>query len=666
MTGALEPEGCTLLDELVEASRVLGANPRMVLHGGGNTSVKVPWRDVTGVVQPALLVKGSGHDLAEIDASAFAPLRLERLRELLPPTPLDHKDLASELRCALFHDDAPDPSVESLVHALLPHVAVVHSHADAILTLCNTPDGPALVREVCGADVLLVEYAMPGPALAAACLQAWQAAGAAQADVTGILVLNHGLFTVGNTPKEALERHMEVVQAAERRVAEVLATVADWSEGDVLADDADSAGNADSAFDPVALAALRKGVCEAAGSALVLRRRMDAQVRRFIADPAALEAARRGPLTPDHAVWTRQAPMVGDDLAAYRRDHDEYFTRHAGRPTAPLQAKDPGPRVVLHPTLGLLSAGRTAGEAGAVEDIYRQTMTAITAAEALGGYRPAGPEHVFDLEYWDAEQQKLARTSPQGGLKGKVAVVTGAASGIGRACAAELLASGASVIGWDISPDVVDTFDGPEWLGLEVDVTDADAQRAALRRGVAAMGGLDILVVSAGIFPTAAHLDTMDMSAWRRTMSINVDSVAELYGLAHPLLKEAVGGGRVVVVASKNVLAPGPGAAAYSASKAALTQLSRVAALEWAPDGIRVNMVHPDAVFDTALWTPELLTKRAAHYGMSVEDYKRRNLLRTEVTSADVGRLVRAMADETFACTTGAQVPIDGGNERVI
>jgi len=280
--------------------------------------------------------------------------------------------------------------------------------------------------------------------------------------------------------------------------------------------------------------------------------------------------------------------------------------------------------------------------------------------------RPAGDEHIFDLEHWDAQEDKLERVTTAGALTGEVAVVTGAASGIGRACAAELLASGASVVGWDVSPDVATTFDSPEWLGLQVDVTDGAAQRAALRAGVAAFGGLDILVVSAGIFPTAAHLDVMDMATWRRTMSVNVDSVAELYGLAHPLLREAVGGGRVVVVASKNVLAPGPGAAAYSASKSALTQLSRVAALEWAPDGIRVNMVHPDAVFDTALWTPELLAKRAAHYGLSVEDYKRRNLLRTEVTSAAVARLVLAMAGDTFACTTGAQVPIDGGNERVV
>lgn len=654
MVGALDTQAQELLDDLVEASRALGADPRLVLHGGGNTSVKVGWHDVTGLVRQALVIKGSGRDLATIDAAGFTPLRLDRLRELLPPTELDPADLANELQCARLDADAPDPSVEALVHALLPHPAVLHSHADAILTLSNTPDGAALIREVCGPEVLVVEYVMPGPALAAACLAAWNAAGEAQPDITGLVVLNHGLFTVGQTPHQALQRHLEIVAAAEQRIETSSSAAAEASDPQ------------DEDFDPILLAGLRKRLCSAAGSALVLRRCGDAEVRRFVADPASVQAAARGPLTPDHVTWTRSTPMIGDDLAAYAIGQADYVARYAAHSAVAITPNDPAPRVVLHPELGLVSVGRTAAEARAVEDIYRHTMTAITAAEALGGYRPAGPEHIFDLEYWAAQQRKQERSVRTGSLMGKVALVTGAASGIGRACAAELLASGASVVGWDVSPEVVGTFDDPGWLRLVVDVTDGAAQRIALRRGVAEFGGLDILVVSAGIFPTAARLDVMDMDMWRRTMRINVDSVAELYGLAHPLLKQAVGGGRVVVVASKNVPAPGPGAAAYSASKAALTQLSRVAALEWAPDGIRVNLVHPDAVFDTALWTADLLSKRAAHYGLTVEGYKRRNLLGTEVTSAAVARLVRSMADETFACTTGAQVPIDGGNERVI
>ena len=249
---------------------------------------------------------------------------------------------------------------------------------------------------------------------------------------------------------------------------------------------------------------------------------------------------------------------------------------------------------------------------------------------------------------------------------GRAALVTGAASGIGKACAHALLEAGASVVGWDLAGGVADAFDSPEWLGLQVDVTDDDAMQQALGTGVERFGGMDVLVVAAGIFPTSEPLGEMPMATWRRTMAVNLDAVAALYGYAYPLLRLAPTNGRVVVVASKNVRAPGPGAAAYSASKAALTQLSRVAALEWAPEGIRVNIVHPDAVFDTGLWTPELLAARAEKYGMSVAEYKRRNLMRTEVTSAAVGRLVLAMADDTFACTTGAQVPIDGGNERVI
>lgn len=653
MVGALEPSTHEILDELVDVSRELGANPRLVLHGGGNTSVKGMWRDVTGAAVPVLLMKGSGHDLATIGPEGFAPLRLERLRELLPPTPLHESAFVGELRRAVVSDDAPDPSVESLVHALLPHTAVVHSHSDALLTLSNTPDGERNIREVCGPDVLIVEYALSGSDLAAACLEAWNAA-ADQDAVVGLFVLNHGLFTVGDTPREALERHLEAVARAEARIGSVAGGAADDAPARLSLEDA------------VKVAALRKRIVALAGQALVVRRHLDGQTRAFLDDPALLEAARRGPLTPDHVIWTRHAPMVGDDLEAYAAEHAAYVAKHSSRRPAVIEPLDPAPRVVLHPELGLLSAGRNASEARAVEDIYRQTMTAIRGSEALGGYAPAGPEHMFDLEHWEPQHRKLVRSFDVADLRGKVAVVTGAASGIGRACAAELLASGASVAGWDLSPEVGETFDSAAWLGLQVDVTDRAAQEEALAATVAAFGGVDILVVSAGIFPTAQHLDVMDMDMWRRTMRINVDAVAELYGLAHPFLKEAVGHGRVVVVASKNVLAPGPGAAAYSSSKAALTQLSRVAALEWAPDGIRVNMVHPDAVFDTALWTPELLAKRAAHYGMSVEEYKRRNLLRTEVTSADVGRLVRAMADDTFVSTTGAQVPVDGGNERVV
>ncbi len=639
------------LDALVQASREIGSDPRLVLHGGGNSSLKTAMTDVTGAECAVLLVKGSGHDMATIDEDGFAPLRLDRLRELLPPTRMTDRQLRNELRCALLDAEAPDPSVETLVHALLPQAAVLHSHADVILALTNTADGAGLVRAVFGDRVVVVEYAMPGPDLAAACLHAW--AEQAHAGTEGLVVLHHGIFAVGDTPAQALDRHRSLIAAAESRLAS--APLRDLPTAPPAAP-----------VDPVDLAQLRSRISALVGAPVVLHRTDDETARRVLADPVLRESIDLGPLTPDHVIWTKRTPCVGTDVEAYALRYEEYFRAFEARRGEALTMLDPAPRVILDEQLGLLTVGRSAREAAIAEDLYRHTLATIVDAERLGGYVALEPEHVFDLEYWSLQQDKLHRAAPRGSLAGTVALVTGAASGIGRACAAELLACGASVVGWDLSAEVSLTFDSPDWLGLQVDVTNDDDVAAAVAAGVEAFGGLDVLVVAAGIFPGAQHLGEMPMSTWRKVMSVNVDSVAHLYGLAHPLLAAAPRGGRVVVIASKNVPAPGPGAAAYSSSKAAVTQLSRVAALEWAAEGIRVNLVHPDAVFDTGLWTPELLAARAEHYGMSVADYKRRNLLRAEVTSVDVAHMVRAMADDTFRCTTGAQVPIDGGNERVI
>lgn len=636
------------LAALVEASRALGADPSLVLAGGGNSSVKSTLTDITGRDVPVLYIKGSGHDLATITAAGFAPLRLEAVQRLLPPVVVPDDRLLNELRCALLDASAPDPSVETLLHALLPDPAVLHSHSDAVLTLGNSVDGAARVRDALGDACVVVDYAMPGPDLVAACHRAWQER---RGDEVGIVVLGHGLFTVGATPAEALARHLEVVAAAAAALG---------------AAPAPRPAAPPATATPAELAAFRGRLCRLAGQALVVRRDPSDAVRAFIADPDLLAASQAGPLTPDHATWTKPTPLVGRDLDGFADAYRTYVEANRHRRGADLYPLDPAPRVVLDPAFGLLSAGRTPAEASAVGEVYRHTMTAIERATALGGYRPASPAHVFDLEYWHFQQQKLARTARDGDLTGQVALVTGAASGIGRGCAAQLLEAGACVVGWDLSPAVAGTFDDPRYLGLQLDVTGPAAVAEALARQVDAFGGLDMLVVAAGIFPTSANLGELTAAAWRRTMAVNVDAVMELYGQAHPLLAAGFPYGRVALIASKNVAAPGPGAAAYSSSKAAVTQLTRVAALEWAGEGIRVNMVHPDAVFDTGLWTPELLAARAEHYGLSVEEYKRRNLLHTEITSAAVGRLVRELCTETFACTTGAQIPIDGGNERVI
>jgi rhamnose utilization protein RhaD (predicted bifunctional aldolase and dehydrogenase)/NAD(P)-dependent dehydrogenase (short-subunit alcohol dehydrogenase family) len=641
------------LDECVHYTRLIGADPGLVLHGGGNSSVKAVWRDITGRAVDVLFVKGSGFEMSEIDAAGFAPLALRRLHELLELESLSDAEMMRELAAARLDPDAPMPSVETLLHAFLPFPAVQHSHADAIAALTNVTKGGEIVERVFGDAVVVVPYVMPGFDLARAVRRVWPEQ--AHGDTRGMVLLNHGLFSFGATAREAYERHVELLETAERWLNE-RAPAPDGKDQSKLPDVRLSD-----------LAELRRAVSRAAGRPLILRRDTGAAVRRFVARPDLASLASRGPLTPDHVIRTKPAPMVGRDVGAFAEAYASYFathSKHAGpRPTM----LDPAPLVILDRELGMITAGPSAQEAQAVADIYHHTIPVLERAEDhLGGYVALPPKRLFEVEYWELEQAKLRRAGERPALAGTVALVTGAASGIGHACAEALLDHGAAVAGLDVSPDVETRFAGPAWRGLVADVANADAVGAALRKTVEAFGGVDIAVIAAGVFGSSAPIAELGDAEWRSVLSVNADSAARLLSNLHPLLARSPVGGRVVVIGSKNVAAPGRGAAAYSASKAALTQLGRVAALEWADDGIRVNVVHPDAVFDTGLWTPELLAQRAAEYGVDVETYKHRNLLRVEITSADVARAVVALCDDTFRATTGAQIPIDGGNERVV
>ncbi len=643
----------TALAECVYGSRLLGSEAMLVLHGGGNTSVKTRSIDVTGATIDVIHVKGSGRDLATIEPEGFASLRLDRVRALVSVEQLSDRQMMNELRCALLDASSPDPSVESLLHALLPAVAVLHTHADAIIALTNLTNGEQVIREVYGDDVVVVPYVMPGFDLAKRCAQTWLEQ--AHADIVGIVLLNHGLFTFGASTAAAYDSHIDLVSRAEAYLDAHRAPAAAASHGRPLP-----------AVSPVELAELRREISTSTGVPMVVIRHCDKRTADFVARPDLPSVAQQGPATPDHVIRTKRLPMIGRDVAGYTEAYREYFAAHAGRRNEPLIMLDPAPRIVLDPDLGMLAIGRRAKDADIAGDIYTHTMSIVEDGERLGGYRALPACDIFDVEYWDLEQAKLLQAGEPPELTGQIALVTGSASGIGRACAGSLLARGACVVGLDIAESAETTFTGPEWLGVRVDVTDPAAVAAALGRGVERFGGIDLLVIAAGIFPAGQPIADLDQTVYGRTMSVNVDAAADLLRQTHPLLALAPRGGRVVLIASKNVAAPGPGAGAYSVSKAAATQLARVAALEWAGDGIRVNIVHPDAVFDTGLWTEELLAERAERYGISVAQYKRRNLLHAEVTSAGVARLVVEMCSDTFQFTTGAQVSVDGGNERVI
>jgi len=636
----------------VYTSRLLGRDKTLVLHGGGNTSVKIRERNLVGDEEDILYVKGSGWDLEFIEEAGFSPVRMPHLLRLAQLKELSDPQMVNELVTHLTRASAPAPSVETILHALLPHKYVDHTHSDAVLAVTNTADGPRRIAEIYGDQVAIIPYVMPGFDLARLCAELFPQQ--ARPNTIGMVLLNHGIFSFGATARESYERMIELVDMAERYLEKECA----WRLSDPPAGPAKP--------QPAAIAGLRNQVSRCAGSPMIVSTQCNDRTLSFVGRPDIATISQQGPATPDHVIRTKRLPMVGRNVEGYANAYREYFAKNAAQAREPKTILDAAPRVVLDPELGFCSIGRTIKEARIVADLYDHTIDVIQRATLLGGYRALPARDIFDVEYWDLEQAKLRKAGATPPFAGEIALVTGAASGIGKACVDALHARGAAVVGLDVDAKIASLYKRQDFLGIRCDITSREAVVAALESAARAYGGLDMLVLNAGIFPGGSAIAALDDTTWRNVMNINLDSNLMLLRECHPLLKLAPRGGRVAVIGSKNVPAPGPGAAAYSASKAALTQLARVAALEWGADNIRVNTLHPNAVFDTAIWSDEVLASRAAHYGLTVEQYKRNNILQTEVTSRDVAALAAELCGPLFAKTTGAQIPIDGGNERVI
>ncbi|HEU4350419.1 MAG TPA: bifunctional aldolase/short-chain dehydrogenase, partial [Burkholderiales bacterium] len=574
----------------VYSSRLLGADKSLVLHGGGNASVKLREKDLFGEERDVLYVKGSGWDLETIEAEGFVPLPLAYLQRLPSLPALSDAQMVNEFNTHVLRAGAPSPSVETLLHALLPHRYVDHTHADAVLAVSNAPDGEKRIREMYGERVAVIPYAMAGFQLAA--LLAREYPRQASAKAIGVVLISHGIVSFGAEARESYERMIELVSVAEEYLQKSRA----WH---VL-----GAATSPSAVNRAEIASLRRAISEQAGFPVVVKVNDHEKLRAFAQRPDVPRLSQQGPATPDHLLFTKAVPMIGRDAAAYAKRYREYFQRNAG--TGGKTMLDPAPRMVLDPELGFAAAGRDAREAAIIEELYDHTIDVILRAEALGGWRAVGEKHLFDIEYWELEQAKLRKAGPTPPFRGEVALVTGAASGIGKACVQAFLRRGAAVAGLDRNPAIETAWMQPDFLGVTMDLTDDTAVDKALNQIVRAFGGVDMLVLNAGIFPSSEPLQEVAADTWKQTMTVNVEAPLRILQLCHPLLCLAPNGGRIVVIGSRNVPAPGPGAAAYSASKAALNQVARVAALEWAKDGIRINSLHPDAVYDTGLWTPEL------------------------------------------------------------
>lgn len=641
-----------LLKLRVYTSRLLGKEEDLVLHGGGNTSVKIREKNIFGEEEDLLYVKGSGWDLATIEAPGFAPVKLKALLQLAELDELSDMEMVRYQRMAMTDPSAPNPSVEAILHAIIPYTFVDHTHADAVVTITNSPGGKKRIQEIYGENMLIIPYVMPGFILAK---EIYERTKKMDWDkIEGMILLNHGVFTFHHDARTSYEKMIEIVSKAEKYLKKQEALPIKGVKGK-------------KEIDTLEIAKVRRQVSQVWGTPILARLDNAPSTVAFSELPDVAKITNRGPLTPDHIIRTKRTPVVltgktEKDIQDYAKDYDQFFEKHNDGSQTQL---DRAPRWAVWPGHGALSFGTSVNNVQIIEDITRHTQKAIYQAEKLGGWKVLSKKDLFDMEYWSLEQAKLKKAAKGKALQGKIALVTGAASGIGKACVEKLVAEGAVVAALDINSEIGHIFSQKEVLGIQCDVTSDKQLRNALEQTVAHFGGLDLLIANAGIFPKSAPIARMDDQAWQKSMDINLTSQQKLFTLALPYLELGFDPA-ILIVASKNVPAPGPGAAAYSVAKAGLTQLGRVAALELGEKGIRVNMIHPNAVYDTAIWTEEVLQARAAHYGLTVQEYKTNNVLKTEVTSKDVAELAVTMLGSPFSKVTGAQVPIDGGNERVI
>jgi rhamnulose-1-phosphate aldolase/alcohol dehydrogenase len=663
----------------VYSSRLIGAEPDLVLHGGGNTSLKASARDLFGHEIDVLYVKGSGWDLESIEPAGLPAVRLAELRRLRELEALDDETMVEELRRALLHPaSAPNPSVETLLHAFLPHRYVDHSHADAILALTNQPDARERIRTLFGERVAFVPYVMAGFALARLAAEIYEKSP----DVEGLVLEKHGLFTFAEDARASYERHVALVDRAERLLAERL-------EGRRLL----GARPVVATSEPGDVAPLVRGaLAEATGDPdrphrrFVLEHRSSEEILHFAAAELGPELAAAPPITPDHVIRTKgrwlfvRQPAYREpdalraqldlEVAAFRDGYRAYFARHAsGRVPAP-RPLDPTPRVVILPGIGLFAAGETRRAARIAADIAEHSIRTKIRAATIGRYEGISERDLFDMEYWSLEQAKLGRRTPAP-LEGQVALVTGGAGAIGEGIARRVLAAGGGVVLVDVDGARLEAVGAR--LGsadcelVEADVTSENEMRRAFREASAAFGGVDLVVANAGV-AAAGALEELDADAFERAIRVNLRGAFLTLREGVRSLRRQGTGGNVVLVSTKNVFAPGARFGAYSASKAGAHQLGKIAAIEAAPYGIRVNMLNADAVFGSdenpsGLWA-EVGPARAAAHGVEPsalpEFYRDRNLLRARVTADHVGNAVVFLATQQTP-TTGAAIPIDGG-----
>ena len=671
-----EASGLSELKALAYRSNLFGKDRSVANYGGGNTSTKAKGRDHAGREVDVLWVKGSGSDLATITAEQFTGLKLDEVLPLMERDSMEESEMVAYLAACQLRPDMPRGSIETLLHAFVPYPHVDHTHPDAVNMICCAESGESLARECYGDEAVWIPYIRPGFTLSKQVGEAVRE----NPNAKFILLAKHGLVTYGATHEESYTHTIEAINRAAGFIAERAGEPFGGRKTEPLS--ADRREDLLAEVLPTLRGALSSGSEEAAHKILRVDHTSE-EVLEFVCGRDSREISQVGAACPDHLVRTKIRPLwvdfdpnnegaeelktkLREGVEAFRRDYEEYFSRHE---EADEEMFDPNPRVVFIPGVGLVAAAPNAKEAGLSRDFAYRAIAVMRGAHALGGYVSLTEEESYAVEYWPMELYKLTLAPPPRELAGRVALVTGGAGGIGGAVARSLAAEGACVVACDLDEEgaveVAESLPQPG-IAARADVTDEGEVIRAYRKTVLEYGGVDVVVSNAGL-ASSAPVEETSVEMWDKNHAVLARGYFLVSREAFKVMKEQGVGGSLVFVASKNALAAGKNAAAYSSAKAAELHLARCLAEEGGAARIRVNTVNPDAVLSgSRIWGSSWREERAAAYGIEPDEleeyYRQRNVLKVNVLPENIADAVLHFASEDRSSrSTGNVLNVDGG-----